>query len=187
MGSGVHRPTFADVVPLSPERDHPLSVIQRILLTTDGTVTSVLQAYAGEPVATVRLSQSVLESASDFPELGPGPIEGVMERSVILRGSRSGTNLLYAESLIVPDRLHPRVLDGLLFTDEPIGRLLATNRIETFREFVSWSPEPAGRCAHHFGIPSEETLLSRSYRILSERQPIMFITEKFPATSFSSC
>lgn len=184
MGSAVGKPIFADAVSPPSGDGFPLSVFQQILLTTDGTVTNILQAYAGEPITLVRLSQSVLESATDIPELGPVPVNGVMERSVILQGSRSETNLLSADSRIALDRLHPRVREGLLYTNEPIGRLLATNRIETFREFISWNPEPAGTCASHFGIDQGDTVLSRTYRILSQHEPIMAITEKFPATSF---
>lgn len=162
-----------------------LSVHQRVLLVTDGTVTHVLEALTGEPIALVKLAQSYEPAPTDDPELSVADGEEVIRRRVLLQGSVTGTNHLYADSVIMPRRLHPRLYHDLVHTSEPIGRLLALSRIETFRDLVAWGVEPAGPIGEHFGIGPDDLLISRTYRMLSDGQPIMVITEKFPASAFS--
>ncbi|HEX3541197.1 MAG TPA: hypothetical protein VHT75_12245, partial [Acidimicrobiales bacterium] len=47
----------------------PLSTFQRVLLMTDGTVTDVLEVYAGEAIRVVILDQRFEDPSSDPPEL----------------------------------------------------------------------------------------------------------------------
>ncbi len=161
-----------------------LTRFQRILVGTDGTVTHILEAYAEEPIEAVKLAQEHDtcqdgDAALELPERAT-----VLRRRVVLRGRNSGRNLLYAEAVVVPDRVHLNLLSGLLGTDKPIGRLLAENRMETFREILVVDREPAGPCAVHFGIDAATDLIFRTYRIVERGQPIMLITEKFPAHFF---
>jgi chorismate-pyruvate lyase len=161
-----------------------LSLVQRILLVTDGTVTRILEACSGEKVEPVKLSQSLVPWSSADTALDAAEGDVVLSRRILLRGAQSARNFLYAESLIVPCRLHPRLRHGLDHSDEPIGRLLWENRVETLRELVRWDLEPAGSCAAYFQIDPGEPVVSRTYRVVSQRQAIMLITEKFPANSF---
>ncbi len=167
-----------------PVEHEGLSMVQRILLTTDGTVTRTLEACAGEPMELVKLSQSSMPAASAGRDLGVAEDDEVLFRRILMRGARSGRHLLYAESLIAPSRLHPRLRHGLHHSDAPIGRLLWEHRVETVRELVRWGLEPAGGCAAYFDVDPDHTLVSRTYRVVSQRQPIMLITEKLPADSF---
>ena len=161
-----------------------LTRFQRIMVGTDGTVTHILEAFAGEAIEAVKLSQELGPSgrADALLEL-PGESQ-VLRRRVLLRGTRSARNLLYAEAVVVVARVHLDVLNGMLSTDEPIGRLLAENQVETFREILVVDRAPAGACAVHFGIDPGEEVVSRTYRIISHGLPIMLITERFPADSF---
>ena len=185
----VHEPE--DLPPPTPRRawwdldqQGSLSRIQKILLATDGTVTRVLEACAGEEMELTKLEQIVVPAVTADADLALSEGEDVMSRIVLLRGSQSGNTYVYAESLIVPGRLHPRLRHGLYHSDAPIGWLLWENRVETVRELMRWGLEPAGDCASHFRIDDREALISRTYRIISQRQPIMLITEKFPASCF---
>ncbi len=176
--------TSADLGWWGPPDHGSLSLVQRILLATDGTVTRILEACAGETMQLVKLSQSVAPAGSGNTGLAVLDGEEVISRRILLRGAQSGRNFLYAESLIVPSRLHPRLRYGLYHSDAPIGRLLWENRVETVRELIKWGLEPAESCAAYFEIAPRETLLFRTYRVIAQRQPIMLITEKFPASSF---
>lgn len=161
-----------------------LTRFQRILVGTDGTVTHLLEAYTGEPIEVVKLHQGngPCGAAAAWLDLDPdGP---VLRRNVVLRGRNSQQRLLYAEALVVPERLAAPVLDGLLGTDKPIGTLLAENRTETFREILTVDYEEAGECAPHLGLDPTTPLIFRPYRIVADGRPIMLITEKFPASSF---
>lgn len=157
---------------------------QRILLGTDGTVTHILEAYADEPIEAVKLFQDLDTASAADADLRLDKETKVLRRRVVLRGRRSGQNLLYAEAVIVPERLHLDVFNGLLLTNEPIGTLLAENRIESFREILVVDREPAGPCGAVFGIEATADLVFRTYRITAGGLPIMLITEKFPAKSF---
>jgi len=164
----------------------PLSAIQRMLLITDGTVTDVLEAYAKETVCVVKLSHSFTSADGEKPVLDLGPSERVLRRSILLQGVQTGTTFLYADSVIAPDRLPADVVNDLLETNQPLGKLLAHRRIGTYREIVGVGFEPAGECAHFFGVEPTAKMLFRTYRILVGDQPVMRITEKFPVTSFRS-
>ncbi len=161
-----------------------LTRFQRILLGTDGTVTHILEAYADEPIEVVKLLQVFDTSNDGDAHLLMSEHDDVLRRQVVLRGQRSRQNLLYAEVVVVLERVERELLDGLIETDKPIGLLLRERRTETFREVLLVDREPAGPCAVHFGIDPEAELFFRTYRILARQQPIILVTEKFPMDFF---
>jgi chorismate-pyruvate lyase len=159
--------------------------LQRMLLSTDGTVTHLLEAYADEHVEVAKLVQEVQDSTGAESELDlAGEREKVLRRRVLLRGRRTGRTLLYAEAVVVLSRVEPPFLDGLVGTDKPIGLLLAELRTETFREILRVGREPSGPAGAHFGLDPTAELVSRTYRIISRHRPIILITEKFPPHFF---
>jgi chorismate-pyruvate lyase len=160
--------------------------MQRILLVTDGTVTHIVEAYAGEPIQVVKLEQSVGTWASQSPDISLSEDEPVVRRRVLLRGSRSQTNYVYAESLILTDRLAPRVRDELISTEDPIGKILTGSRTETFREVIRSGRQPAEALGQYFGLEPSDILIFRTYTIAAGARPIMVITERFPLSSFQS-
>jgi chorismate-pyruvate lyase len=154
-----------------------LTAVQRALIATDGTLTDVLGAVYLEPIglvrypgdAPVRLTDARLELASD---------EARVVRRILLRGARSGTIYLYAESIVATDRL-PTAFRREMDADVPIGRLFVTHRIETFKELLAF-----GRCQRPdvalLGWPTAECLW-RTYRVSSGGRPLMLISEYLPA------
>lgn len=164
--------------------DSSLTRFQRMLLGTDGTVTHVLEAYAGEPVAVVKLLQEFDAAGEVDAELDVPADDKVLRRRVLLRGARSGRTLLYAEAVIALSRIEPELLDGLVGTEKPIGVLLAERRTETFREILRVQGRPAGRSGTHFGIGPAADVVSRTYRIVRYGRPMILITETFPITLF---
>jgi chorismate-pyruvate lyase/acyl carrier protein len=161
-----------------------LSAFQRILLTTDGTVTEILEAFSGESIRVVKLHQdvTVLERAVASLELPWG--EPVLRRSILLQGHMSLVNFLYADSIIALDRLTEGVRDELLNSKKGIGMLILEHRIETFKEILDCGIEPAAGLAEYFQVEPEASIIHRTYRMLSGGRPIMVITEKFPLSYF---
>lgn len=156
-----------------------------MLIGTDGTVTHILEAYAGERVEVVKLRQEFELPDDADAELGlSADDDKVLRRRVLLKGAESGRTLLFAEAVVALARVEPEFLDGLVTTDKPIGILLAEHRTETFREILRVRREPAGRYGTHFGVEADAELVSRTYRIVRRHQPMILITEKFPATFF---
>ena len=161
-----------------------LTPFQRMLLGTDGTLTHILEVYADESIRVMKLLQEYDTTRDEDAPLRLPDDSKVLRRRVLLQGRRTGRNLLYAEAVVVPDRVSPAVLDGLLTTDKPIGTVLAENRTETFREILRVDQEPAGRCSTYFAIDPADPVILRTYRIVAGEQPIMLITERFPADFF---
>lgn len=173
------------IAPLRPISALRLSAFQRILLATDGTVTDILEMYSGESMRVIKLDQELvpLDEPIDAMELKVN--DRVLTRKILLQGKISLFHFLYAESIIVPDRLEERVRDGLLHSNKPIGTLIVEDRLETFREIVDCGTEAAGPLAHHFGVEETAMMICRTYRIFAGRRPIMLITEKFPESHFA--
>ncbi len=164
----------------SPINPKDLTSFQRILLTTDGMVTEILEAFFWERMKVIKLFQDYFTLEHDVPSLEI-KIEGkVMQRKIFLRGRLSQKNHLYGDSIIVPDRLDEKIRDGLLNSNKPIGLLILENRLETFREILDCGKEKAQDLAEYFNIEKDDFLIFRTYRVIANHQPIMLITEKFP-------
>ena len=161
-----------------------LSALQRILLTTDGTVTEILEAYFGEAMRVVKLSQDLVTLDCAIQALGLNQGHQVLSRKILLQGKLSRVNFLYAESVIAPDRLDEHVRDGLLKSNKPIGQLILEHRIETFKEILDCGKEPAGSLTEYFPIDGASAVIFRTYRVFANQQPVMVITEKFPESHF---
>jgi chorismate-pyruvate lyase len=161
-----------------------LSLSQKTLVLTDGTLTKMIELYIGELLHVVKLSERTIVLPQPIASLQIQPGQSVIERKILLQGMVQAQNWLYAESLIIPDRLEPSFKERLLHSREPIGKLWIEHRTETFREILASFREPADKLASYFAIAPEEHLLCRSYRVFSNRQPIMLITEKFPESFF---
>lgn len=163
----------------SPINPKDITPFQRILLTTDGMVTEILEAYLWERMKVMKLSQDYVTLDNGIPALEVGKGCRVMRREVLLCGRLSQKNHLYAESIIIPDRLDEKISDSLLNTSKPIGLLILENRMETFREILDCGKEEAQNLADYFGIRRNDFLIFRTYRVFSNRLPVMLITEKF--------
>lgn len=161
-----------------------LSVFQRIMLVSDGTLTDIIEAYLFEQLCVVKLSEQIFVSTQIIPALmldNPGEI---IERKILLQGKESKRNWLYAESIIIPARLDAPFRKALLKSQASIGKLWVIHRMETFKEIIALNWETAGALADFFEIEKESRLLCRTYRVFFKQQPIMLITEKFPALFF---
>lgn len=161
-----------------------LSVFQRMILIADGTLTEMLEVYLAEKIHLVKLSEQMFAIPEDNTALDIPAGTEVIERKILLQGKISRNNWIYAKSLLVPSRLDPHFRDRLLQSREPMGRLWLEHKLETFKEIIDTAREPALDIADHFKIHPEDRLLSRTYRIFSNRQPIIMITEKFPESYF---
>ena len=157
-----------------------LDAIHRILLTTDGTVTDMLEAYFQEPMQVIPLAQEHQQSPTPILELDLDAGESILRREILLRGKLSGRTVLHAESVIVLHRLSERLRIGLLEKQQPIGQLLLADRLETFREILGCARREAGPLARHFHLYETAPFLTRTYVISLGGQGIMRITEDFP-------
>jgi chorismate-pyruvate lyase len=158
-----------------------LEPFQRLLLSTDGTVTTILAAYLGEPIGVELLGQAVIISDQPDARLEVGVGRRILCREVLLYGLSSGTLLVYARSRLVLDRLDAGVRADLLRGDIGIGMTLQKNRVETLRSKLECGMHPANsEVAKHFG-PS--MMCFRTYAIIASTRPLMVVHEEFPYSS----
>jgi beta-ribofuranosylaminobenzene 5'-phosphate synthase len=155
-----------------------LNLVGRLLLTSDGTITPMLEQIVGERVVTARLDQS---PAPTDPEtaalLAASDGRSLLTRATHLVGAVTGTVYVRARSVLAVDAMPPPLRADLLGTDEPIGRLLRRHRVETFREILSLQvPES--------GFPLKP---KRRYLVFTGGVPAMLIDESFAAECFQAC
>jgi chorismate-pyruvate lyase len=158
-----------------------LTPLQRILLATDGTVTDILEARYDEAIRSVKIFQAPMTAHDDVCSLALNGEELVL-RKVLLRGTVSQRNYVYAESMLVPSRLELMMHD-LEQADIPIGRLMRRMRMESFREILGCWLEPAREIGEYFGVETHTDIIARKYQIFVRGQPAMLITEKFPSST----
>ncbi len=161
-----------------------LSTFQRILLTTDGTVTHMLEAYLFEQIHVIKLSEKLVSLTQDIPVMELKKGTEIIARKILLQGNISRRNFIYAESIIVPERLDEKFRNELLKTRAPIGKIWLEQRVETFKEILDSGKELANDLSNYFAIEPEENVLFRTYNVLHNRKSTMMITEKFPESYF---
>lgn len=159
----------------------PLSLMQNVLLTTDGTVTDLVALFSGEPIHITKLSQEIAQ------ETGPAELElseptPLLKRVILLSGSER--HYLYAESHFVIDRMAPAMQKQLLETETPIGLLWKQARLEMHRAVVERKLEQRPTLLDYFADADDARFLSRTYVVYHQGKPLGVITEKFPYSYF---
>ncbi|MHB8117508.1 MAG: beta-ribofuranosylaminobenzene 5'-phosphate synthase [Methanothrix sp.] len=163
-----------------------LSPVQKMLLGTDGSVTSLLEVVTGSPVEIETLVQRVvLADEAVAKELQVNPGEEVNFRIVLLKKANSHEALVYAVSHTPLKRLDASFKDDLTKADIPIGVILKKHRIESRRDITSTAFLSAGQeHCRAFGVFAREIMLTRSYKIIRHGKPLIAIRETFPYNSF---
>ena len=161
-----------------------LTPFQRALLVTDGTVTQLIEAYILAPLEVIQLSQQkqVLSAKNLWLSAHQGIT--VVARKVIIqdKGVKSPTFYTYAESLIVPNRLPKVIQKGLEVGEEGLGKLLRRSGLETRRDLLWYGLEYTSNLLDTLKHMEGKPFLSRTYRVISQEEPIMLINERFPLT-----
>lgn len=170
--------------PLVPVAPADLSPLQRALLVTDGTVTTLLAAWALEPVTVRPLGQRTVALGDALPPaaawLDAPAGSPVVERAVLIEGATSGRLFAFAESLICADRLPEALRAGLASGELSLGHLLRMPGFESRREGLWYGRERPALLPPEVVARGTLEFLSRTYRVTAGSQPLMVITERFP-------
>ncbi|MDD1674475.1 MAG: chorismate pyruvate-lyase family protein [Methanomicrobiales archaeon] len=163
-----------------------LSPLQKILLGTDGSVTTLLEVMTGNTIGISTERQEIIPADRDTAEaLQIGIGEEINSRVVTIRDEKKGTVLIHAVSSTPLSRLEPGFRSDLLRADIPIGKILRRHRIEARREIHDIVPVHADAAMSHiFGIYPQELLLERTYSIIHQGKPLIRIAERFPRSHF---
>ena len=157
-----------------------LGLLQRILITTDGTVTDVLAVAFLEPIRLVKLSVTVAPAPTPNSSLELDAGATTMHRRIVLRGERTSANYAYAEVSIAADRLSAALREDLLAGLMPLGQLWQTHRLETWKERPTVRRRTAGSLSAHLDIAPDVELIHRSYRAFTAGHPVFHVEEFFP-------
>jgi beta-ribofuranosylaminobenzene 5'-phosphate synthase len=166
--------------------DVKLSKAQRLLLMTDGSVTTLLEVLTGKPVVVTTLLQQVVKADTDRAvDLDITEGDSINYRVVVLMNEDDDRALIHAESYTPIARLQKEFRHDLMKADIPIGRILAQRKIESRREIRRIETTLNEELCDLFNVPRDIPLLSRTYDIISNCMVLIRITETFPSTNFS--
>lgn len=162
------------------QKEVSLSPLQKILLTTDGSVTRVLEALTGEEVSVNTREQRIIsadEKLAKVLKIKPGA--DVNYRVVNLENSNG--ILVHAISHVPLERIENEFRDKIMKADVPIGKIMSELKIEARREINECSVIFADeKLADLFEVPKNSPLLKRNYNIIHNCEVLLNITEIFP-------
>jgi chorismate-pyruvate lyase len=165
-----------------------LTLFQKALLATDGTVTDLLALYAGQAIRAHKIAQTIApraETAEVPAVLTSSDDARILHREIVLMAGAEP--LLHAESFFLFERFSKATQTALLETETPIGYLWQREKTEMFREIVAITEAPYAKAARALGVGSAAVdatpLVSRSYLIRTGGAPLGIITERFLATA----
>ncbi len=154
-----------------------LSATQRMLLTTDGTVTTLLENLKLEPVYAEPCAATPLDCGDVAVWLQLGEQDSVRERRIFLVGQYSGRHYVMARSAIVEHRASGEFFAALAQAHGGLGEVLRQVGMETTRELLWYGQVKPER--YPDWLATTEPLLSRAYRIWHQQRPLLFIHETF--------
>ncbi len=157
-----------------------LSSAQKILLATDGSVTTILDVLKGH-VKIRTLIQEFREADAEIANLlQVEKGDPVNYRVVVIERDEP---LIHAVSMIPVERLNNDFKEDLIRADIPIGRILKKHQIESRREIKSVAVEKS--TPEMMEIFNDESMvLSRTYNIIHKDQVLVWIKETFPSSLF---
>lgn len=154
---------------------------QKILLTTDGSITAILDVLNGK-IDLKTLEQHFEKATLEVAEvLNIEVNDDVNYREVLMH--KNNHPLIHAISYIPLKRLHDEFKNDLIRADIPIGRILRKYNMESRREIKTIEVEKSNKKLEKIYGTSED-ILTRTYTIIHKGEILMWIKEFFPITYF---
>lgn len=157
-----------------------LSNAQKILLTTDGSVTTILDVIKGH-VEIQTLEQKFVEADPEMAQLLDIDVGDIVNYRVVV--IQTDEPLIYAVSLIAVKRLENDFKEDLIRADIPIGRILKKHNIESRREIKSVYQEDQTPAIREI-FETDSPMLTRTYNIIHKDEILVWLMESFPYTNF---
>ena len=166
------------------EKKISLSTAQKILLTTDGSITRILEAISGEPVTIKTIIQDTIKSNLKISYKLKIEVGSEVNYRVVNLKNRKKV-LIRAISYAPNDRLPQKFREDIRKKDSPIGRIMEKLNIEARREIKGFELIKSDTdLSKVFKIPLESNLLKREYNIIFQEKVLLNITEIFPHELF---
>jgi chorismate--pyruvate lyase len=152
----------------------------RILIATNGTLTRILEVMSDEEIRVEIIDQGMSHDSLEIPEFRDLPSGRVLRRQILLMGRSSGVPFVAAESLIATDYLPTAIRKTLAETDRPIGEVILSSGLETFKDPAKvWVADMPGWVPRTSDLNSRSKVVARRYRQIAGGLPILLITEFF--------
>ncbi|MBI5681397.1 MAG: DUF98 domain-containing protein [Methanobacterium sp.] len=159
-----------------------LSSAQKILLATDGSVTTILDVLKGRIEVKTLIQEFRKADDKTAQDLGIDKGDIINYRAVIIR-HKAEEPLIHAISLTPIKKLDNNFKEDLLKADIPIGRILKKYNIESRREVTNIDAEtPDAKLKDIFNTDS--MMLTRTYNIIYKDDILIRIKETFPHSLF---
>lgn len=156
------------------------SRLRAALENTNGSVTEFLEQLVGESIdARAHHHEMIVAPTSNRLNVPEG--EPLLQRAATLCGRTSGSAYVYAESLIATNRLPTSFCHRLESSIDPIGRILDEMGIAVTRTNMD-VPDAFATSRPVGDELVRDYLLARTYRIETQRKPLMVINEWFLKT-----
>lgn len=155
---------------------------QKILLTTDGSITAILDVLNGK-IDLKTLEQHFKKATPEIAELleiDDG--DDVNYREVLMY--KNDKPLISALSYIPLKRLHEDFKCDLIAADIPIGRILRKYNMESRREIKTIQVEKPDEKLKDI-YKTDEDILTRTYTIIHDDEILIWIKEFFPISYFT--
>lgn len=159
-----------------------LNNTQKILLATDGSVTTILDVLHGE-ISIKTLKQEFQKADSKIAKLLNIDKGELVNYRVVVMG-KNKVPLIYAKSYIPIKRLSSEFKEDLISADIPIGRILRKYNIESRREIQNVEIKEGNSDLKNI-FNTNLDFLSRNYNIIHKDEILIWIEEIFPINSFS--
>lgn len=166
----------------SIKQDKELSLFQKTLFITDGTVTNLLKLYTGEKINVKKIKHEIVKSGYEESNLFTIGTQ-ILRRNILLSGVEK--NYIYVEAIYNFDLHSKAIQKKLIETEQPIGIMWKEEKLEMYREVVDFRREKYEIATQYFDdITADTPILSRTYLVYHKKQILCMITEKFPMTYF---
>ena len=162
--------------------DNSLSLFQKTLLVTDGTVTDLLRLYTHKEITVKKINQEIVLSGMKESKLCECETP-ILKREILL--GHEAENYVYADSIFIFENMSRASQYALLETDRPIGLLWKEERVDTFRDIIEIRIELCDSLTSFFDVEKGTPFLARTYMIYNNMKTLGMITEKFPKTNFN--
>ena len=160
-----------------------LNPIHRIFLTTDGSITKILEAITEKEIKIETLEQKIVkadEKIARILEIEKGEEVNFRIVNIVADNEVIGHAISYTPL----SRLDETFKEDLMRADIPIGRIIRKHRLEVRREINRGGVMRADKFANIFGIRTDDFILFRNYNIIHRGEILINITEYFPLNCF---
>lgn len=169
------------ITEIENEYNIQLSTIQKILLSINGPIPSILDIVYGD-VKLFIIKQNIEKADKDtakYLELDEGA--ELYYREVILH--KRGAPLAFAKSIVPTERCSPEVIEDLDKKQKSTSAILYSHDVETTRKITKIDLEKP-TLTHKELFKSGDDLLTREFVMMHNKKIVLWSSESFPLSHF---